>query len=624
MQAVLGRGGRPIHLKLIYRGRSTPFLALPSMSSSSCSCCDMASSTSRVARKSKSMLASAIVNATASLLSNAVSSAVENIGDWVWRKMYHKLSVPLTALLEEEIVRNLASAPETSTVGVSGEFREHMVPGLYYMLRTPAFYAFVTVEKSRSADGDRCDNGDSANLALYVPNSQGRVEAAKAFLEGFVGAPFETRDLLHAGPSTLFARILATLGKDVEELGLNIPHAVKLPNNIDATLFKQRCGEGRHEDELVLRVQRRPGLTQELLNASKALVMSHTTGVVFCRYPIRYGIWTSPVVLPSRQLSTVILPAAKLQDIVDDITEFMGAKEWYDARGIPYKRCYLFYGPPGTGKTSLMFALAAHFGLGMAIISDLLEPSVKLDTLVEALSDTDVLLMEDIDRQLTASKKYKLNIAEILSLFDGGPITANKRRITFISTNYPEKIDPVLMRPGRVDKMTYFGVADTDQACRMFARFYPDAPAGAAADFASALAPAKVVAAALQEHFIRHKRSYAAALNAVRDVRVQGALHDTLPVFANNTEDDDVGDVGDDITEDLSDDDDKLQPKPKAAASANPEPKPKAAASANPEPKPKAAASAPRPHEVSAGCAVGGGGDGEASSPASQRSDVYV
>lgn len=502
-------------------------------------------------------MASAIVDSASSLLTTAVSSAVETVGDWVWRRLYHTISAPLTAALEEEIVKYLVTTSDTSTeVDQTGQFAARMVPGVHYMLRTPSFYAFVVVQdencrrKARRAAMDE-DGGAPVVVVLYVPNTADRIDAAKAFMEGFVGAPFETRDVLHAGPSTLFGRLLTSMGKGVVDLGYNVPHPVELPNGIHAVLFKKRPRESGSVDELVLQVQRRPGLTLELLNESKKKMLEQDTGMVFSRYATRYDTWTAPTSLPSRPLSTVILPDALTQEVLADLQEFLGAQKWYEERGIPYKRCYLFYGPPGTGKTSFMFALAAHFSLNLCVMSDVMDFASNLDRYVNELTDTDVLLMEDIDRQLGPAEtksgfKAAGNMSNVLSLFDGGPIGASKRRITFISTNYPDKIDPVLMRDGRVDRRVFLGFADTQQVRRMFHRFYPSAPDAASVQFSRALEErgGKVVAASLQEHFIRHKRSFEDALAQVGSVRCEKRVDFSLPVAPEANSDTEEVDVG--------------------------------------------------------------------------------
>ena len=44
--------------------------------------------------------------------------------------------------------------------------------------------------------------------------------------------------------------------------------------------------------------------------------------------------------------------------------------------------------------------------------------------------------------------------------------------ITFMTTNHPEKLDPALLRPGRVDYKVMIDNATEHQVKRMFLRFY--------------------------------------------------------------------------------------------------------------------------------------------------------
>ena len=44
-----------------------------------------------------------------------------------------------------------------------------------------------------------------------------------------------------------------------------------------------------------------------------------------------------------------------------------------------------------------------------------------------------------------------------------------------MTTNYVERLDAALIRPGRVDVVELVGDADADQASRLFKRFYDDA-----------------------------------------------------------------------------------------------------------------------------------------------------
>ena len=56
--------------------------------------------------------------------------------------------------------------------------------------------------------------------------------------------------------------------------------------------------------------------------------------------------WDHGMSRPSRPLSTVDLDPNEKQGLVDDITSYLGARQFYARRGIPYRRGYLFHGPP--------------------------------------------------------------------------------------------------------------------------------------------------------------------------------------------------------------------------------------------------------------------------------------
>ena len=70
-----------------------------------------------------------------------------------------------------------------------------------------------------------------------------------------------------------------------------------------------------------------------------------------------------------RVLESVVLEAGEKEHLLQDIAQFRRSKQRYERLGVPYHRGYLFYGPPGTGKTSLVSALATHFGLSIYVIN---------------------------------------------------------------------------------------------------------------------------------------------------------------------------------------------------------------------------------------------------------------
>ena len=73
---------------------------------------------------------------------------------------------------------------------------------------------------------------------------------------------------------------------------------------------------------------------------------------------------------------------------------------WYAARGLPYRRGYLFYEPPSTGKTSLTLALAGELKLNLYIFNLGAGGGVTDETLgqlLQTLPKKCIALLEDID-----------------------------------------------------------------------------------------------------------------------------------------------------------------------------------------------------------------------------------
>ena len=67
----------------------------------------------------------------------------------------------------------------------------------------------------------------------------------------------------------------------------------------------------------------------------------------------RWGdMWEECQQKKPRALNSVVLDSTVAEDVIADMKKFMESSEWYQSKGVPYRRGYLLYGPPGTGKTS--------------------------------------------------------------------------------------------------------------------------------------------------------------------------------------------------------------------------------------------------------------------------------
>lgn len=188
--------------------------------------------------------------------------------------------------------------------------------------------------------------------------------------------------------------------------------------------------------------------------------------------------WQNVGWLRKRSLASVVLPDRVQNEMVRDVAAFLQNAEWYQEMGVPYRRGYLFYGPPGNGKTSEAIALAHRFKLSVYSLS-LSSPGMsddRLRNLTSDLPDRCLLLLEDVDAAFAGrdgGAASMLSFSGLLNALDGAATTEG--RILVMTTNFPEKLDAALVRPGRVDRQWEFPNADVEMAGRLFERFLPEA-----------------------------------------------------------------------------------------------------------------------------------------------------
>lgn len=64
----------------------------------------------------------------------------------------------------------------------------------------------------------------------------------------------------------------------------------------------------------------------------------------------------------------------------------------------------------------------------------------------------------------------RVTLSGLLNALDG--VASSEGRIVFMTTNYLERLDAALIRPGRVDMKEYIGYCTRNQLEQMYRRFY--------------------------------------------------------------------------------------------------------------------------------------------------------
>ncbi|CAD6207105.1 unnamed protein product [Miscanthus lutarioriparius] len=214
--------------------------------------------------------------------------------------------------------------------------------------------------------------------------------------------------------------------------------------------------------------------------------------------------WSHVAFEHPKTFATLAMDPVEKKRITDDLDMFKNGKDYYARVGKAWKRGYLLYGPAGTGKSAMIAAMANYLDYD---IYDIELTSVHSNTDLRKLfietTSKSIIVIEDIDcsLDLTGSRKKKeaaeeddkkdkkdggpfrpgekkdtsskVTLSGLLNFIDGLWSACGGERIIVFTTNHVEKLDPALIRRGRMDKhieMSYCGF----EAFKFLAKTYLD------------------------------------------------------------------------------------------------------------------------------------------------------
>ncbi|KAJ3704053.1 hypothetical protein LUZ61_007758 [Rhynchospora tenuis] len=175
---------------------------------------------------------------------------------------------------------------------------------------------------------------------------------------------------------------------------------------------------------------------------------------------------------------TLAMDPEKKNIIKDDLVMFRDGKEYYKKIGKAWKRGYLLYGPPGTGKSSMIAAIANFMEYDVYDIElTAVKTNTNLRQIFTEITSKAVIVIEDIDCSIDLTNKRKekkkdeddeetviklpgqeekdesskLTLSGLLNFIDGLWSACGGERIIIFTTNHLDKLDPALIRRGRMD-----------------------------------------------------------------------------------------------------------------------------------------------------------------------------
>ncbi|KFK33745.1 hypothetical protein AALP_AA5G054400 [Arabis alpina] len=201
-------------------------------------------------------------------------------------------------------------------------------------------------------------------------------------------------------------------------------------------------------------------------------------------YPWRSGKWSNVPFHHPATFDTLAMDPEKKEGIKKDLIKFSKAKDYYKKVGKAWKRGYLLFGPPGTGKSTMIAAIANFldydvYDLELTTVKD----NSELKKLLLDTTSKSIIVIEDIDCSLDLTgqrkkkkeedeededeeekkeaekkskvegyeRKSKVTLSGLLNSIDGLWSACSDEKIIVFTTNFVDKLDPALIRRGRMD-----------------------------------------------------------------------------------------------------------------------------------------------------------------------------
>nr|XP_010933968.2 AAA-ATPase ASD, mitochondrial isoform X1 [Elaeis guineensis] len=307
---------------------------------------------------------------------------------------------------------------------------------------------------------------------------------------------------LSASCSQRAHKLKADLGKDSTKLVLSMDDHEAVTDEFEGTTFWWSSSTTTRQAQVLLYPTQEEKRSYRLTfhKSNRQLVLdSYLTHVLkegreagirnrrrklYCNNPSSnwYGykstVWSHVAFEHPSSFDTLAMDPGKKLEIVKDLDAFRKGKDYYTKIGKAWKRGYLLYGPPGTGKSSMISAMANFLDYDVYDLElTTVKNNIELRKLFIETKSKSIIVIEDIDcsLDLTGKRKQKskkeedksekkkklppeeeesskVTLSGLLNFIDGLWSACGGERLIVFTTNHIEKLDPALIRRGRMDK----------------------------------------------------------------------------------------------------------------------------------------------------------------------------
>ena len=179
----------------------------------------------------------------------------------------------------------------------------------------------------------------------------------------------------------------------------------------------------------------------------------------------------------------------------EEVIEPLHNPEKYHRYGVTIPNGMLLYGPPGCGKTFFAKHFAEEVGFNFKFITPATLKSKYVnatqeniaDLFKEAIEQAPTIIFIDEMNELVPNRDntdvHEMSRSAVNEMLAQMDQTGEKGVFVIGATNYPNMIDPAILRAGRLDKKYYIGVPDQAARSALFKLYLENRPCDFGLDY---------------------------------------------------------------------------------------------------------------------------------------------